>query len=54
MIFVQGLMDGIDFMEKITRSEFQEMSKELLREIVSPIKSFLFEYDLKIEDIDGV
>ena len=28
-LFVEGLMDSIDYMEKITRAEFEAMAKEI-------------------------
>lgn len=47
-------MDGIDLHDKITRIQFEEMIDPLLKEITTPIKRFLFDNNLKPDDIDGV
>ena len=47
-------MDGIDYHDKISRTVFEEKSESLFDKLVSPIKSFLFDHDLKPEELDGV
>ena len=53
-LYVEGIMDGIDYHEKISRVEFEERSKDLFEPLVSNVKGFLLENDLKPEDLDGV
>lgn len=47
-------MDGIDFHDKVTRVEFEEMIEPILNEITSPIKRFLFDNNLRPEDLDNI
>ena len=47
-------MDGIDYHDKITRTEFEEISNPLFDKLTTPIKKFLLEHDLRPEDLDGV
>ena len=47
-------MDGIDFHDKVTRAEFEEMIEPILKEITSPVKRFLFDNNLRPEDIDNI
>lgn len=47
-------MDSIDYHDKVTRAEFEEMIMPILKEITSPIKRFLFDNNLRPEDLDGV
>lgn len=47
-------MDGIDFHDKVTRTEFEDMIEPILKEITTPIKRFLFDNNLRGEDIDNI
>lgn len=53
-MYVEGIMDGIDYQDKITRTEFEELSAPLLEKLTAPIRRFLLDHDLKPEDLDGV
>jgi hypoxia up-regulated 1 len=47
-------MDGIDFTATITRKDFEKMADEIIRSSTTPIKRFLFDNNLKPEDLAGV
>ena len=53
-VFVEGIMDGIDFSATISRKEFEALAEETLKSVTSPIKRFLFDHDLRAEDLNGV
>lgn len=53
-IFIEGIMDGIDFSATITRKQFEELADETLKGVASPIKRFLFDHDLRAEDLHAV
>ena len=47
MLFIEGLINGIDYQDKITREEFIKLSSSLLEDLVSPIRRFLLDNDMK-------
>lgn len=53
-VFVEGIMDGIDFSATINRKEFETLAEETLKSVTSLIKRFLFDHDLRAEDLNGV
>lgn len=53
-LFVEGIMDGIDFHSKITRTEFESRAEEVFKELTAPLKRFLLENDLKADDLHSV
>ncbi len=53
-VYVEGIMDGIDFSATITRKEFEALAEETFKAVTSPIKRFLFDHDLKPSDLHGV
>ena len=53
-IYIEGIMDGIDFMSTISRKEFDVLADSIFQELVKPIKRFLFDNDLKAEELTAV
>lgn len=53
-LFVEGLIDGIDFRAPIKRSEFEELSQALLDSITKPIERILEIAQKKINDINVI
>ena len=53
-IYVEGIMDGIDYFEKISRNKFENLSAPLFAELITPIKRFLLEHDMKPADVKTV
>lgn len=47
-------MDGIDFIATLSRRQFEEMALETFKQLSSPIKRFLFDNDLRPEDLTGI
>ncbi len=53
-MFVEGIMDGIDFHSKITRVEFEKRAQGVFEELTAPLKRFLLDNDMKAEDLHSV
>lgn len=53
-MFVEGIMDGIDFHSKITRVEFQKRAEQVFDELTSPLKRFLLENDIKADELHSI
>ena len=47
-------MDGIDFSANIKRAELDRLAESIFNELVKPIKRFLFDNDLKAEELTAV
>ena len=47
-------MDGIDFSSTISRKQFDDLAEDTLQQLVKPIKRFLFDNDLKAEELTAV
>ena len=46
-IDVEGIMDGIDLSETLTRAKFEELNKELFKKTIDPIKKVLQDTDTR-------
>lgn len=53
-IFVEGIMDGIDFSDHLRRTELEKMADDLFQKVTKPIKRFLFDHDLKPSELTAV
>jgi heat shock protein 5 len=53
-ITIEGLIDGIDFSETITRARFEELCNDLFKKTISPVKQVLDDAGMKKTDIDEV
>jgi heat shock protein 5 len=51
---VDGLSEGVDFSEKITRAKFEELNIDLFKGTLEPVKSVLNDAKLKKSDIDEI
>eukprot|EP01062_Namystynia_karyoxenos_P053294 TRINITY_DN4310_c0_g1_i3.p2 TRINITY_DN4310_c0_g1~~TRINITY_DN4310_c0_g1_i3.p2 ORF type:complete len:488 (+),score=234.88 TRINITY_DN4310_c0_g1_i3:118-1464(+) len=51
---VDGLDEGIDLSEKITRAKFEELNMDLLKATLKPVKAVLEDAKLKKSDIDEI
>merc|ERR1712205_382 len=49
---IEGLYDGIDFSEPLTRARFEELNNDLFRKTMGPVKKALEDADFKKTDID--
>lgn len=52
--YVEGILDGIDFVSSIKKEEFEEISKPLLNNFVPLIEKVLHLANLSISDINAV
>eukprot|EP01065_Artemidia_motanka_P017635 TRINITY_DN2108_c0_g1_i1.p1 TRINITY_DN2108_c0_g1~~TRINITY_DN2108_c0_g1_i1.p1 ORF type:complete len:687 (+),score=319.13 TRINITY_DN2108_c0_g1_i1:102-2063(+) len=51
---VDGLDEGLDFSEKLTRAKFEEMNMDLFRGTLKPVKAVMEDAKLKKDDIDEI
>lgn len=53
-ITIEGLMDGIDFSETITRARFEELCADLFKKTLQPVQQVLDDAGMKKTEIDEV
>ncbi|CDI75449.1 heat shock protein 70, putative [Eimeria praecox] len=51
---VEGLVDGEDFSETLTRAKFEELNADLFQKTLKPVKQVLEDADLKKSQIDEI
>ena len=51
---IESVIDGIDFRAKLTRQEFEDMSKELLDRVEGPVNSILERSNLSVADVSSL
>ena len=51
---VEGLFEGVDFSEKMTRAKFEELNNDLLKGTLQPVRAVLADADLRKADIDEI
>lgn len=53
-VTIEGIMDGIDFSETITRARFEELCADLFKKTLQPVQSVLDDASMKKSEIDEV
>lgn len=53
-IFIEGLIDGIDFEETLTRAKFEELCNDLFKNTLKPVETVLDDSGLKRSEIDEI
>jgi endoplasmic reticulum chaperone BiP len=53
-ITIEGLIDGIDFVETITRARFEELCADLFKKTLQPVQQVLDDAGMKKTEIDEV
>ena len=53
-IFIEGLIDGIDFEETLTRAKFEELCNDLFKNTLKPVGTVLEDSGLKKSEIDEI
>jgi len=53
-VTIEGIMDGIDFSETITRARFEELCADLFKKTLQPVQQVLDDSGMKKSDIDEV
>ena len=53
-IFIEGLIDGIDFEETLTRAKFEELCNDLFKNTLKPVETVLDDSGLKRSEVDEI
>jgi len=53
-IFIEGLIDGIDFEETLTRAKFEELCSDIFKNTLKPVEQVLKDSNLKKSEIDEI
>lgn len=51
---IEGLMDGIDFSETLTRARFEELNIDLFKKTLGPVQKVLEDADMQKSEVDEV
>jgi len=51
---IEGLMEGFDFSESLTRARFEELNLDLFKKTLSPVQKVLEDADMGISEVDEV
>lgn len=53
-ITIEGLIDGIDFDESLTRARFEELCLDLFKQTLKPVQQVLDDAGMKKSEVDEV
>lgn len=53
-ITIEGLIDGIDFDESLTRARFEELCLDLFKQTLKPVQQVLDDSGMKKSEVDEV
>jgi endoplasmic reticulum chaperone BiP len=53
-IDIEGLLDGVDFKQKLTRAKFEDLNKDLFLNTLKPVQQALSDAKLQKDEIDQV
>ena len=53
-IFIEGLIDGVDFEETLTRAKFEELCADLFKNTLKPVETVIEDSGLKRSEIDEI
>merc|ERR1712157_598053 len=53
-IYIEGLIDGIDFEETLTRAKFEELCNDLFKNTLKPVETVMEDSGLKRSEIDEI
>ena len=51
---IEGLMDGIDFSETLTRARFEELNLDLFKKTLGPVQKVMEDADLSKSEVDEI
>jgi endoplasmic reticulum chaperone BiP len=51
---IEGLMDGIDFSETLTRARFEELNVDLFKKTLGPVKKVMEDADMSMDEVDEI
>jgi heat shock protein 5 len=53
-IFIEGIIDGLDFEETLTRAKFEELCNDLFKNTLKPVETVIDDSGLKRSEIDEI
>ena len=53
-IYIEGIIDGVDFEETLTRAKFEELCNDLFKGTLKPVDTVLEDAGLKKTEVDEV
>jgi heat shock protein 5 len=53
-VSIEGLIDGLDFEETITRARFEELCNDLFKKTLVPVQTVLDDAQFKKSDVDEI
>jgi heat shock protein 5 len=53
-VTIEGLIDGLDFEETITRARFEELCNDLFKKTLVPVQTVLDDAGFKKSDVDEI
>jgi len=53
-VYIEGLVDGLDFDETLTRAKFEELCSDLFKKTMKPVDSVLKDAGMKKSEIDEI
>eukprot|EP00040_Diaphanoeca_grandis_P005656 m.33909 g.33909 ORF g.33909 m.33909 type:complete len:683 (+) comp16893_c0_seq1:61-2109(+) len=54
VIEIPSIMNGVDFKERLSRSKFEELNKDLFKKCAAPIKTVLDDTDTRPSEVDSI
>jgi heat shock protein 5 len=51
---IEGLMDGVDFSETLTRARFEELNIDLFKKTLGPVQKVMDDADMSKSDVDEI
>jgi heat shock protein 5 len=51
---IEGLMDGVDFSEALTRARFEELNMDLFKKTMGPVQKVLEDADMEKSEVDEI
>ena len=53
-IYIEGIIDGIDFEETLTRAKFEELCNDLFKNTLKPVDIVLADANIKKTEVDEI
>lgn len=53
-IYIEGIMDGIDFDETLSRAKFEELCLEIFKKTLKPVENVLRDAEMKKSEVDEI
>ena len=53
-VTIEGLVDGVDFEETLTRARFEELCSDLFKKTIQPVQQVLDDSGFKKSEIDEI